>query len=184
MVERRSLRRPGPGMGPRNRMVEFDEALVIAVGDVLLVPAAADGAGGGGGEKTVHRRLGSVAKVLFGVLRGTRSRALTAVSTSRSASASSASNSASRASLAPAFNSATNCGRSGQQDRGRDTNQPHPDEMDRIGFQEILRQTHCLLAANLAGRKCSARFQCSAGLSRRRGFAGLRAQPRAAGRDA
>jgi hypothetical protein len=46
-------------------MVELDEALVIAVGHILLVPAAAGSAGAGGGEKAVHRRLGSVVKVVF-----------------------------------------------------------------------------------------------------------------------
>ena len=65
MIERRSLRRSDPGMGPRNGMVELDEALVIAVGHILLVPTAARGAVVRRGEKAVHDRLGSVAEVLF-----------------------------------------------------------------------------------------------------------------------
>jgi len=46
-------------------MVELNEALVIAVRHILLIPAAAGRAGASRGEKAVHRRLGSVAKVLF-----------------------------------------------------------------------------------------------------------------------
>src|SRR6266436_9929803 len=66
MLQSRTLRRPRPGMGPRNGMIELNKALVIAVRHILLIPAAAGRAGAGRGEKAVHRRLGSVAKLLFG----------------------------------------------------------------------------------------------------------------------
>ena len=54
MMESRSLCRLGEGMGPRNGAVELDEALVIAMGHILLVPAAAGGAVAGRGEKAVQ----------------------------------------------------------------------------------------------------------------------------------
>src|SRR6266849_10895151 len=70
MFQSRTLRRPRPRMGARNGMIELNNALVIAVRHILLIPAAAGRAGAGRGKKAGHRRLGSVAKVLFRVLRG------------------------------------------------------------------------------------------------------------------
>lgn len=70
VFQSRALRRPRPRMGPRNGVIKLDKALVIAARHILLIPAAARRTGTGGGEKTVHRRLGSMTKVLFGGLCG------------------------------------------------------------------------------------------------------------------
>src|SRR5262245_792080 len=70
MFQSRTLSRPRPGMGPRNGMIEFGDALVIAVRHILLIPAAARRTGTGRREKAVHRHLGSAAKLLFGGLCG------------------------------------------------------------------------------------------------------------------
>ena len=151
MFQSRTLRRPRPGMGPRNSVIELDKALVIAVRRIPLIPAAARRAGAGRGEKAVHRRLGSVAKVLSGGLRGDARQCIDRgihepvgeriVGIELSLQGEFGASFQQRYQLRPQRR---------EKDRDRKTQHPHSDELERIGFQEILSH-HALLI------KCDAR---------------------------